>query len=157
MGSGKSTTGKWLAERLDHEYVDLDNYVEKMTGLSVSSIFSSKGEKTFRELERKALIEHIGKSGVVISTGGGTPCFSDNMDLMNRSGETVYLKMSVKNLFKRLVNEKDHRPLIRGKNESELKRYIKDKLKEREIFYLKAHFAIKGDSLDLEDLLTLLT
>jgi len=157
MGSGKSTTGKWLAERLDHEYIDLDDYVEKMTGLSVSTIFSSQGEKVFRELEKKALIEVTRKSRIVIATGGGIPSFSDNMDLMNRSGKTVYIKVSLENLFKRLVKEKDHRPLIRGKSESELKRYIKDKLEEREIFYRKAQFVIKGDLLDQEDLVTLLT
>jgi len=156
MGSGKSTTGKWLAERLDHEYIDLDDYVEKMTGLSVSTIFSSQGEKVFRELEKKALIEVTRKSRIVIATGGGIPSFSDNMDLMNRSGKTVYIKVSLENLFKRLVKEKDHRPLIRGKSESELKRYIKDKLEEREIFYRKAQFVIKGDLLDQEDLVTLL-
>jgi shikimate kinase len=156
MGSGKSTAGKWLAEKLGYEFVDLDESVEKITNMTISSIFSSKGELAFRELERKALAKLARSSGIVIATGGGTPCFSDNMNVMNNSGKTVYLKLSAENLFKRLVAEKDHRPLISGKSEGELKRYICDKLEEREVYYRKAEFVIDSDPLDMEKLLAFL-
>lgn len=156
MGSGKSTAGKWLAGRLGYEFVDLDESVEKIANMTISSIFSLKGEQAFRELERKALVELDRSSRIVIATGGGTPCFSDNMELMNRSGKTIYLKVSVENLVKRLLDEKDHRPLICGKSIDELKRYISDKLEEREVYYKKTQYMIDSDPLDIDKLLAFL-
>jgi len=154
MGSGKSTAGKKLAVRLGYQFIDLDEYIEKMSGMTVSSIFSSKGEHAFRKLEKEALDQIDRLTGVVIATGGGTPCFSDNMDFMNKSGETVYLKMPVKKLIERLQHEKEHRPLICGKSDEELDQYVRDKLKEREVYYRKAQIMIDGDPLNLEALLT---
>ncbi len=156
MGSGKSTVGQQLAVRLDYSFIDLDEQIEKMTGMTITSIFSSKGENAFRVLERQAL-DRIGQmTSVVVATGGGTPCFSDNMDFMNRSGKTVYLKMAVKKLIERLQHEKQHRPLIAGKNDEELEKYVRNKLEEREIYYRKAHIIIAEDPLNLDRLLNLL-
>ncbi len=154
MGSGKSTAGKKLAVRLGYQFIDLDEYIEKMAGMTVSAIFSSKGEHAFRKLEREALNRIDRSEKVVIATGGGTPCFSDNMDFMNKSGKTVYLKMPVQELIDRLQHEKEDRPLICGKNEEELQRYVRDKLEEREAYYRKAQIIIDGDALDLNRLLT---
>lgn len=156
MGSGKSTVGQQLAAKLDYSFVDLDEQIEKMTGMTITSIFSSKGENAFRVLERQAL-DRIGqRTSLVVATGGGTPCFSDNMDFMNRSGKTVYLKMTVKKLIERLQHEKQHRPLIAGKNDEELEKYVRNKLEEREIYYRKAQIIIAGDPLNLDRLLSLL-
>ena len=154
MGSGKSTAGRKLADKLGYCFIDLDEYIGKMTGMTVSSIFSSKGEKAFRELEREALLQIDQLTDVVIATGGGTPCFSDNMDFMNRSGKTAYLKMSVERLVERLQHEKEQRPLIRGKKNKELDTYVRKKLDEREIYYRKAQIIIAGDTLNLDRLLT---
>jgi shikimate kinase len=154
MGSGKSTVGKKLADLLDYQFIDLDEYIGKMAGMTVSSIFSSKGEKAFRELEREALVQIDRLAEAVIATGGGAPCFSDNMEFMNQSGKTIYLRMPVITLVERLQHEKEDRPLIRGKNDEELDRYVRNKLEEREAYYRKAQIIIDGDPLDLDRLLT---
>jgi shikimate kinase len=154
MGSGKSTAGKKLADLLDYQFIDLDEYIEKMTGMTLSSIFSLKGEQAFREMEREALVRIDRLTKVVVATGGGTPCFSDNMEFMKKSGRTVYLKLSVECLINRLQHEKNSRPLISGKTDTVLDRYIRDKLEEREAYYQKAHITLEGDTLDLNRLLT---
>ena len=157
MGSGKSTAGKQLAEKLGYRFLDLDEYIEKETNTTISSIFRSQGEHAFRKLESRSLIDLCQFEDCVIATGGGTPCYSENMNLMNRSGKTVYLEVTVKNLVKRLQDKKEHRPLIAGKTSEELMKYISDKLDEREIYYRKAQFIVKGDPLDNDNLLSLLT
>ncbi len=154
MGSGKSTVGKQLAVRLGYTFIDLDEYIEQMTGMTISSIFSSKGENAFRKLEREALNRIDKISRVVVATGGGAPCFSDNMDRMNRSGITVYLKMPAKKLVERLRHEREQRPLISGKSVEQLDRYVRDKLEERESYYRQAQIIITDDPLNMDRLLT---
>lgn len=156
MGSGKSTAGKHLAARLGYKFIDLDVYIEEKTNTTISSIFRSQGEPAFRNLESKALLDLCQLDDYVIATGGGTPCHSENINLMNRSGKTVYLEVSVENLVNRLQDKKVHRPLIAGKTSEELKKYISNKLGEREIYYRKAQFMIEGDPLDYDKLLSLL-
>ena len=153
MGSGKSTAGKHLAERLGHRFIDLDEYIEGKTNTTISSIFRSQGEPAFRNLESKALIDVCQMTDCVIATGGGTPCSSENMNLMNKAGTTVYLEVSVENLVNRLQDKKVHRPLIAGKTSEELKKYIRDKLSEREIYYRKAKYIVEGHLLDYDKLL----
>jgi shikimate kinase len=110
MGSGKSTAGKKLASKLGFEFIDLDHYIENEFGQTVPEIFKTKGENEFRAMEHNALKKLVLKENVVISCGGGTPCYYGNMELMNNHGTTIYLKMSAETLAHRLLNAKDNRP-----------------------------------------------
>ncbi|MDR0612546.1 MAG: shikimate kinase [Dysgonamonadaceae bacterium] len=147
MGSGKTTVGKQLAKKLNLQFTDMDMFIENRYRKSVSAIFEEKGEAAFREIERKVLRELLDFENVVISTGGGTPCFFDNMDLMNQSGITVYLKVSVDELAERLKNSKQKRPLIKDKDSEEMKTYIAANLEKREQFYNRATFIFESDDL----------
>jgi len=138
MGSGKTTLGKQLAKKLNLQFVDMDLFIENRYHKSISEIFKEKGEDGFREIERRTLQEIAGFENVIISTGGGLPCFFDNMDLMNKSGITIYLKVSVDELTDRLKKAKTKRPLISNKTFDELKEYVKSNLTQREAFYNNA-------------------
>ena len=152
MGSGKSTAGKIIAEKLGMQFADLDEHVEQENGQSISEIFEKEGEEHFRELEHNALKSFFEPDNIIISTGGGTPCFYDNMDLMNRNGITVYIKMSVDSLVERLANAKHKRPLIKDMSEFDLRSFISTNLEKRESFYLKAQYKVKGKNLDALEL-----
>jgi len=152
MGSGKSTAGKKLARSLGYFFTDLDEEIEKMTDKPVHRVFAEDGEDAFRQLEHSILVSLTARKNLVISTGGGTPCFFNNMELMNQTGVTVYLKMSPESLAKRLANAKIKRPLIQGIPASELPAYIKTHLEKREPFYISSHIKIKGESLDADEL-----
>jgi shikimate kinase len=147
MGSGKTAIGKRLAEKLNLQFIDMDVFIENRFHKSVSAIFEEKGEAAFRKIERTILLEIIEFENIVISTGGGTPCFFDNMDLMNRAGITIYLKMSGDELAKRLQTGKQKRPLIKDKNSEEMKTYIAENLVKREQFYNRATLIIENDDI----------
>lgn len=136
MGSGKSYTGKRLAKALKYPFIDLDEWIETKNQQKISEIFAEKGEAAFRLVEQAALKEMLSYTKVVISCGGGTPCFFDNLDWMKQNGLTIYLKTPVEILVNRLENEKAHRPLLQ-KMEN-LSQFIETKLKEREPFYCNA-------------------
>lgn len=138
MGSGKTTIGKRLANSLSLTFVDLDAYIEKKYRKTVSAIFAEKGEEGFRLLENQSLHEVAEFEDVVISTGGGTPCFFDNMDVMNRAGLTIYLEAHPEDLAAHLLASKTVRPLIAGKNKEELISFITEHLGKRALFYNKA-------------------
>jgi shikimate kinase len=144
MGSGKTTVGQMLARALQWRFIDLDQYIEEQRGQSVSDIFSTHGETAFRQMEHEAVIEMTHLSRVIVSTGGGTPCFHGNMDLMNQSGLTIYLKLSADILKDRLMPARKTRPLIAEKSDSELLDFVRKKLEEREPCYEKA--AVKADA-----------
>lgn len=146
MGSGKTTVGKRLAKKLNLQFIDMDLFIENHYRKSISAIFEEKGEAKFREIERKALHEIIDFENVVISTGGGLPCFFDNMAVMNQAGTTIYLKVSVEELAKRLKTGKQQRPLIKDKNPEEMKDFIAVNLEKREKFYNKANFIFETDA-----------
>jgi shikimate kinase len=148
MGSGKSTVSKKLAATLDWEFIDLDKEIERNAGKPIRMIFSTSGEDHFRKLEEKTLFNLNINTDTVISTGGGTPCYGSNMDFMNRTGLVIYLKMTPGQLQSRLKGRAASRPLISGKNNTELLQYISDKLLEREKYYLKASIIV--DSIDLD-------
>ena len=117
MGSGKTTVGKQLARALRFDFFDLDEVIEKAENRSIPEIFAREGESSFRGLERKYLRQLIDtKANMVLSTGGGTPCFYDNHMIMKKEGITVYLKMDVATLVHRLSNAKEERPLVAGKS-----------------------------------------
>lgn len=147
MGSGKTTVGKRLARKLNLQFIDMDLFIENRYRKSISAIFEEKGEAGFREIERKALREVVDFENIVISTGGGLPCFFDNMDLMNQSGITIYLKASVDELVERLRTGKQKRPLVKDKNPEELKDFITVNLEKREEFYSKATLVFESNGL----------
>ena len=148
MGSGKSTTGKKLASHLKWTFIDLDEKIENITGMKIRDIFSEKGEAFFRKTESEALQGIASESNVVISTGGGTPCFGDNMDFMLRTGLTVYLRMTPARLKSRLADSSDHRPLLKDIGKEDLEEYIAGKLSEREKWYSRAEIIIDGFNTD---------
>ena len=145
MGSGKTAMGKLLARNLHLEFIDLDAYLEGKYHKTIAQIFAESGENYFRELERICLHETGEFENVVISTGGGAPCFFDNMDFMNQNGDTIYLKLNPEHLAERLKASKAGvRPLIAEKKDDELIQFIKDGLSKREIFYNRAKCIISG-------------
>lgn len=156
MGSGKSTLGAQLARRLDYQFVDMDQLIEDTAEMSIPEIFDEHGEKVFRKWEHDILRELCQGENMVVSTGGGVPCHSGLMDLMNSKGTTIYLKLSPEALLSRLMRSRTERPLIKGKSERELREFIKSKLKEREEFYLKASRVVDGLNMTAESLARLL-
>lgn len=149
MGCGKSTLGKGLAARCDIRFIDLDDYIEQSRGMAIKEIFASEGEAAFRELERKMLLEVSGMENAVVACGGGTPCFGDNMELMNARGITVLLRTSHARLLERLKRGRAKRPLIAGLDDDELDRFIAEQLERRMPHYSKAQEVF--DSTLLED------
>lgn len=150
MGSGKTTLGRALAEELGLEFIDLDHYIELRHSKSINRIFAECGEEGFRIIERNLLHEVCEIENVVISAGGGTPCFFDNIDYMNGHGDTVYLKVSDDRLFARLRLAKSRRPLLKDKTDEEMRIFIKEQLKLREPFYSKAEHTFVADRLEDE-------
>ncbi len=148
MGSGKSYWGKLWAEEMNLPFIEIDELVEKAEGRAIAEIFEQKGETYFRQLESKLLKELMGEQDCIISTGGGVPCFFDNMKWMNEQGATVYLKASPKELALRLQDEKEKRPLIKNVSAELLEDFIAAKLSERESFYNQAKFILNVASLN---------
>lgn len=155
MGSGKSTVGRKLAARLGWSFIDLDDRIEEKAGMKIPEIFKEKGEAWFREMESTILHDLVNYTDFVISTGGGAPCYDDNMDFMLRSGLTVYLKLTPAQLKERLIKSKTVRPLLKNINASELINFISQKLQEREKWYSRASITIDGFEIDISHLISL--
>ncbi len=154
MGAGKTTLGKDLAKRLKIPFYDLDQIIEKEEGSSISNLFKHIGEPAFRELEGKYLKEFIDIEPYVLATGGGTPCYYDHIQWMNRQGITIYLKLTVGSLTNRLMeSKKQERPLIKEFEKEELLQYIEEKLIEREPYYLQSNIILKGENLRTVDII----
>ena len=148
MGSGKTTVGRALAKELDMPFYDLDWYIESRMRKKVSQIFAEQGEEGFRRIERNMLHEVAEFEDVVISCGGGTPCFFDNMDYMNAQSQVVWLKASPEVLHKHLLMGKGDRPLLKGKTPDELIAFIREQLQYREQFYSKARYTLDVSLMD---------
>ncbi|MCX6238404.1 MAG: shikimate kinase [Bacteroidia bacterium] len=146
MGCGKSTIGRKIADLLKISFVDLDKYIEERYFKSVPAIFAEEGEKGFREKERSSLFEVSQFEDVVVGTGGGAPCFFDNMQVMNNNGITVYIAPDTDILATRLLKSKTERPLIVGKSREELIAFINDALLKRAPFYEKSKIIIRGEN-----------
>ena len=147
MGAGKTTIGRQLASKLSLDFIDLDIFIEKRYNKTIGQIFEEYGEAYFRELENSILKEIATFENVIISTGGGTACFFDNIDIMNKNGITIYLETSPAILSKRLYPCRDRRPLIKDKNDEELILYIEANLKNRVSFYEKSHLVFNTDNI----------
>ena len=143
MGAGKTTLGKAFARELNVPFIDLDWYIEERFHKSIRELFAERGEASFRELERSMLHEVSEFEDVIVSTGGGTPCFFDNMDYMNRHGQTVFLDVHPDILFNRL------RVATRqGKTDEELRSFIVEALDKRAPFYSQARYRFDAGRLE---------
>lgn len=138
MGCGKSTLGRALQKHSGLDFIDLDSYIENRFHSTISELFASRGEEGFRRIEAAMLDEVSQMSDVVIACGGGTPCFFNNMDLMNRRGLTVWLTTPLPRLFERLQRNRSKRPILAGKTDGELMDFITKALDERAPYYSRA-------------------
>jgi shikimate kinase len=145
-GSGKSSLGFILAKLMWRPFIDTDYYIIKREKKTIAEIFAEQGEDNFRKLEKQVLTEIIESTPAVISTGGGMPCFYDNMDVMNEFAVTVYLEMTSEKLFEYLKNDKK-RPLVKGKTPEELMNYINITLGERKQYYEKASITMEAHNI----------
>ena len=148
MGAGKTTVGKALSKELGIIFYDLDWYIESRMRKSVSQILAERGEEGFRKIEYNMLHEVAEFENVIISCGGGTPCFFDNMDYLNQQGQVVYLKADPEVLYKHLLMAKVERPLLKNKTPEELITFIREQLEKREPFYSKARYTLDVNLLD---------
>jgi shikimate kinase len=153
MGSGKTTAGLKLAVKLGYAFADLDVMIENKFKITISQFFKKYGEPAFRKVERECLLETFSYSNTVISTGGGTPCFSDNMDLINNHGISVYITMPENALVQRLSNSKKKRPLLLGKTDDEILEYISRQMVIREPYYRKSCLIAEGIDIDIKQLI----
>jgi len=156
MGSGKTTTGKRLARKLNYTFIDTDSLFEEKSGKSISDYFKVKGETAFRQAEHDLLDDLVKLDNVVVATGGGLPCFFDNMDIINANGISVYLRLSPLSLASRLANSKEDRPLIKNLSGDNLLFFITEMLEKREPYYLKAKCVVKGESVKTDHLIRLI-
>ncbi len=152
MGSGKSTVGKQLARLLGYDFIDIDRQFEEMYRISIPDFFLKYDEDAFRLIERKLLLDTFQLTQHVISTGGGTASYHDNMDLINQNGLSVYIRMHPNSLFVRLKHAKRPRPRIAELNTDDLRLHIDHDLQLRETYYNRAKFQVKGEDINVEDL-----
>ncbi|MBS1685839.1 MAG: shikimate kinase [Bacteroidetes bacterium] len=151
MGAGKTTLGKKLAPKLQCTFVDVDHLLEQREGMAIKNIITTHGEPYFRQKESETL-RSLEIENKIISTGGGTPCFYDNMAWMNAHGITLFLNVSEKAIYSRLKTvDREQRPLLRGLDDEGLRLFIHDKLRERRPFYEQAQLSLDPISAPLND------
>lgn len=156
MGSGKSTIGQKLSKIVSMDYVDLDSYIEQKEGISMSELFKTKGEIYFRKIESRYLNEVLQMNNIIVSVGGGTPCYGTNMKAIAsvENGISIYLKASIQQLTERLRKEKSSRPLISHLQSDEaLTEFIGKHLFERSHFYNQADITIVVDKKSIDDII----
>lgn len=151
MGSGKTTLGKALSKETGLMFYDLDWFIESRMRKTISELFAEKGEEGFRKVEYNMLHEVAEFEDVIISCGGGTPCFFDNIDYLNQQGDVVYLKATPETLYRHLQMARVERPLLKGKSQEELVDYITTHLQEREPYYQQARYQLDVNLLDNYD------
>jgi shikimate kinase len=154
--SGKTTFGRKLASRLNLEFIDLDEFIEKKEGDTIPNIYNKLGEEKFRHLEWKALKEISGNQNLVVATGGGVPCNCDNMAIMEKCGVVIYLKRDNKLLIERLKKVTHDRPIVMGKSDQELQQYVASLRERCEHHYLRASYILEDENPDLEKVVLLL-
>ena len=148
MGAGKTTVGRALSKAMGLPFYDLDWYIESRMHKTIPQIFAERGEEGFRLIERNMLHEVAEFENVIISCGGGTPCFFDNMEYMNGQGDVIYLKASPEVLYKHLLMGKTERPLLKNKTPEQLIAFIKEQLEIREPYYTKAKHVLDVSLMD---------
>ena len=148
MGAGKTTVGKALSKAMGRQFDDLDWYIESRMRKTVPQIFAERGEEGFRLIEHNMLHEVAEFEDVIVSCGGGTPCFFDNMDYMNGQGDVIYLKADPEVLYKHLLMGKTERPLLKNKTPEQLIAFIKEQLEKREPVYSKAKHVLDVSVMD---------
>ena len=153
MASGKTSKGKKLARKLEVDFIDLDEEIERKEGQSITTIFEVKGEAYFRQLEADVLRRIPETTKAVIALGGGTPCFHENMKYVNEHGTSIYVKRAATTILGRLRQNKAKRPLVANLTDEELKVFISENLKKREAFYTKAKLIFDADARKWTDLL----
>ncbi len=153
MCSGKSTVGKKLAKKLGLKFCDTDKLFEEKNNSTISDFFAKHGEVAFREKEREILTSLLPLQDCVVSTGGGIPCFQDNMDLMNENGITIYLDISPKSVLDRLRSADEERPLLKDIPAEEQEAFIEQHLAQRKPFYEKADISVKAENLKVETII----
>ncbi|MFN8238395.1 MAG: shikimate kinase [Chitinophagales bacterium] len=152
MGCGKSYVGRNLAPLMGYDYIDLDKHIEEIEGLTVKEIFEQKGEAYFRQKEKEIIYALDSTQNMVVSTGGGAPCFFDNMEVMNKKGLTIYLNRTKKLVIYRLLKGQHKRPLLSGLSAEELEKFYDERLESRKPFYEKAKiFAGDGGVEEIKD------
>lgn len=154
MGSGKTHWGKALAGKLQLPFYDLDQVIGETQGKSITAIFAEEGEENFRQLERDLLHDIVEKHpAIVLSCGGGTPCFFKNIDFMKKNGTVVWLNSSIEALTERLKKEKQDRPLIRDISDEDLRSFILKKMNDRRLYYEQADVHVTEESVSLDSLI----
>ena len=148
MGAGKTTIGRALSKELGLPFYDLDWYIESRRHKTIARLFEEEGEEKFRQIEHNLLHELAEFEDVIVSCGGGTPCFFDNIDYMNRQAQVVYLKATPEVLYKHLKMARIERPLLKGKSQEELLGFIREQLEKREPFYTKARHTLDVSLMD---------
>lgn len=156
MGSGKTTVGRKLAALKNWNFIDLDEEIEKRLGKSINAIFSEHGEEFFRIKEAETLRSLNILAPAVISVGGGAPCHHDNMNYMLQTGKVIYLKMNPGEIKKRVENESGKRPLLNNIDKGTIEEFIRNKLKEREPYYSRAHIIADGNDPEIASLIDIL-
>ena len=152
MFSGKSTIGKKLAQSMNMEFIDTDKYFENKYNITINDFFKKYGEELFRDFEHKILLEVIKKDNCVISTGGGLPCFNNNIEIINQNGLSVYINMALSSIIHRQALSKKKRPLLDNLSQEDMQERMATLLKRREIIYEKADIIIKGENIDIKEL-----
>lgn len=153
MASGKTSKGKKLARKLEFDFIDLDEEIERKEGQSIATIFEVKGEAYFRQQEADVLRRIPETTKAVIALGGGTPCFHENMKYVNERGTSIYIKRAATTILGRLRQNKAKRPLVADLTDEELKAFISENLEKREAFYKKATLTFDADARKWTDLL----
>ena len=156
MASGKSTIGREISKKLDMKFIDLDDYISKREKSSISEIFKVKGEIYFRRIESFYLSEILNsKDRFILSLGGGTPCYSNNMELiLNSEASSIYIKASIKTLVSRLTAEKNKRPLVAELEDDKLVEFVAKHLFERGFFYEQASMTVNTEDKSAEEITT---
>jgi len=151
-GCGKTTAGRKIANALGYKFMDLDQEFEIHYHISISEFLRKYGEENFRKCENNLLKIALAFDNIVLSTGGGTPCYFNAMEEINKNSISVYIKMTSQSIHNRLINSKKERPITDGKDSTELMEYIENTLDIREKIYKKALITVKGESLNISNL-----